>query len=152
MNGVEILDTATYKITELSNQVASALAIVLIAILCSIIAVAILCFSCSEDDVRYSTLKCSLLTIFAASSPLWGLLIGFLISHNCIQERIVVGETYVYQCTISDEVSFNDLAARYEVIGHQGKIYKIRETVMFDEPIPEEEYNEPIPEKEAEQE
>lgn len=39
-------------------------------------------------------------------------------------------ERYEYTVTISDEVSFNEFTAKYEIIEQRGKIYVVRERVL----------------------
>lgn len=74
--------------------------------------------------------------IILAFSPIWGMIIGGVVSCEFIEQEVIVGEERIYEVSVSDSVPFNDIASKYEILSYNGETYTIKEQVMYDEPVP----------------
>lgn len=74
---------------------------------------------------------------------------GFMCLIACVLNIVALinNETKQYQVTISDEVNFVELEEKYEIVGHDGKIY----TLLDKETIKEKEDRESKENKESEE-
>ena len=52
--------------------------------------------------------------------------IGFLITKNASEKKIIPTGKYEYQVTIDDSVSMNEFYEKYEIVEVNGKIYTIK--------------------------
>ena len=114
MNGIEILS---------SKEVASMFSFnwtsfgVLAGVLFAVFIVIGLIFSVKDKDWAYLTLSSIVGIILAA---MFGGLFGTITSTPTEYET-------QYKITISDEVSMNKFAEKYEILDQEGKIYTVRE-------------------------
>ena len=134
MNGIEIIDTTINLITKSTNSDIASVVTVASAILFSAIAIAIFCFT--KINEKPATIKNATITFLLALSPIWGMIIGGVVSCEFIEQEVIVGEERIYEVSVSDSVPFNDIASKYEILSYNGETYTIKEQVMYDEPVP----------------
>lgn len=129
MNGVEILNTVVNDIDVVQNLNFVYFICIGITILCTAISVIIIFVK--ELYLRNKPG----ITLILSLSPIWGLILGGVIAIN-LEDTRVIGQEYVYEMSVSDEVSFNEFTKKYEIISRNGDVYTVREVVMFDNADP----------------
>lgn len=131
MNGVEILNTVINDIDVVQNLNFVYFICIGITILCTAISVIIIFVK--ELYLRNKPG----ITLILSLSPIWGLILGGVIAIN-LEDTRVIGQEYIYEMSVSDEVSLNEFTEKYEIISHNGDVYTVREVVMFDNVDPDE--------------
>lgn len=130
---MEIIDTIINPIITTVNPAVTIGTAIGIMLLCVAVSCLIIHFFGLHNKLENLSKS---IAIILAFSPVWGLAIGGGISSEFVERKVIIGEECIYEVSVSDNVPFNDIASKYEIVSYNGETYTIKEQVMYDEPVP----------------
>lgn len=135
MDKVEIIKETTNNIVEVLNESQCTAVIVISMLACVAILFLATAVSFSKDPSKYSMSNRSVaIAIITVLSPVWGILVGWAIETNFIEEKAITGEEHIYEIYVPDDVPLNEFLDKYTVLSRDGNNYTVREVLMYDEP------------------
>ena len=133
MDKIEIISTTVNDIIEVLNQDLCDVVFSGTTAVCVVVSLIVMAIVLSKEQILYTNAVDKIIPIIvgvlAVTSPVWGMLIGF-----AVQEKAIVGEEYIYEMYIPDDVPLNEFLDKYEIISRDGNNCTAREVLMYDEP------------------
>ena len=136
MDKIEIISTTVNDIVRILNgDEAFDFLVGIMAICCGIELALILILG---KDFQHDILKTrdKIAIILTLVIPLSGIFIGCAVADNFIKEEAIIGQEYIYEMYVPDDVPINEFLNKYEVVSRDGNNYVAREVVLYEEPIP----------------